>query len=41
MEKSAMHVFAIGGMTYLRPIVHLDSRTLVLCIISWQLASFG
>ncbi|WRT70932.1 uncharacterized protein IL334_007931 [Kwoniella shivajii] len=36
-----MHIFAVIGAIYLSPIASIDSKTAVLCFISWQLASFG
>lgn len=36
-----MHIFALVGMFYLSPATRIDYRTAILCVISWQLASFG
>ncbi|ORY21154.1 hypothetical protein BCR39DRAFT_554136 [Naematelia encephala] len=37
----ALHLFAIYGALYLSPISQVDKRTLILCFISFQSASFG
>jgi hypothetical protein len=39
--STAMHIFAIVGATYLSPLTSISKQTAILCIISWQLASFG
>ncbi|KAM0788281.1 hypothetical protein ACM66B_001427 [Microbotryomycetes sp. NB124-2] len=36
-----MHMLALVGVTLLSPLSQLDRRTLVMCIASWQLATFG
>nr|XP_019050923.1 hypothetical protein I302_01366 [Kwoniella bestiolae CBS 10118]OCF29853.1 hypothetical protein I302_01366 [Kwoniella bestiolae CBS 10118] len=37
----SIHIFALVGAIYLSPLTSIDPKTLVLCFISWQLASFG
>ncbi|KAG8931932.1 hypothetical protein FRC02_001954, partial [Tulasnella sp. 418] len=36
-----MHIIGLAGTYYLRPITTTPRATLILCFISWQLASFG
>ncbi|WWC64975.1 uncharacterized protein I303_107589 [Kwoniella dejecticola CBS 10117] len=36
-----IHIYAVIGVCYLSPITSLDWRTAIVCLVSWQLASFG
>ncbi|OCF35996.1 hypothetical protein I316_02491 [Kwoniella heveanensis BCC8398] len=37
----SMHAFALVGALYLSPLTSITWKTMLLCFISWQLASFG